>query len=145
LKPYVYFIHGLPGQNPETVEATVRSIRESVRAGASRIILYRFQPLPMSAFHGFPGAPPAVKDLLSKRIYDEARKANEELKEDLVGETLRVVIAEYYDRDPRLHVAYPMLHGPVVLVEDAERHKGEIVEVEITGVVSHRMVRGVRL
>lgn len=144
LKPYVYFIHGLPGQNPETVEATVRSMRESVRAGASRIILYRFRPLPMSAFHGFPGAPPAVKDVLSKRIYDEARKANESLKEDLVGETLRVVIAEAYDRDPRLYVAYPMLHGPVVLVEDAERLEGEIAEVEITGVVSHRMVRGVR-
>lgn len=142
LKPYVYFIHGLPGQSSETVEATVKSMRESVRAGASRIILYRFQPLPMSAFNSSPGAPPAVKDALSGRIYEEARKMNASLKEDLVGETLRVVIAEVYDRDSRFHVAYPMLHGPVVLVEVAEGLEGEVVKVKVSGVVSDRMVRG---
>jgi radical SAM superfamily enzyme YgiQ (UPF0313 family) len=142
LKPYIYFIHGLPGRDNETVEATVRSIRRSVRAGASRIILYRFQPLPMSAFHGSPGAPPVMKDSLSKRIYDEAFKANESLKEDLVGKMLRVVIAEAYDRDPRFHVAYPMLHGPVVLVEGAGGLEGEVAEIQVAGVVSDRMVRG---
>jgi len=142
LKPYVYFIHGLPGQNSETVEASVKSMRESVRAGASRIILYRFQPLPMSAFHSSPGAPPAAKDMLSRRIYEEARRVNESLKEDLVGQTLRVVIAEAYDRDPRFHVAYPMLHGPVVLVEVGEGLEGEVVEVEVSGVVSDRMIQG---
>jgi radical SAM superfamily enzyme YgiQ (UPF0313 family) len=142
LKPYVYFIHGLPGQNSETVEATVRSIGESVRAGASRIILYRFQPLPMSAFHGSPGAPPVAKDALSKEIYKKAFKANESLKEGLVGKTLRVVIAETYDRDPRFHVAYPMLHGPVVLVEGAEGLEGEVAKIEVSGVVSDRMIRG---
>jgi hypothetical protein len=64
------------------------------------------------------------------------------LKEDLVGETLRVVIAEVYDRDSRFHVAYPMFHGPVVLVEVAEGLEGETVEVKVSGVVSDRMVRG---
>ena len=142
LKPYVYFIHGLPGQTPETAGATARLIRGSVGAGASRIILYRFQPLPMSAFYGYPGAPPAAKDASSRAIYEEARRANEALKEDLVSETLRVVIAEAYDRDPRLHVAYPMLHGPVVLVEGAEGLEGEVVEAVVSGVVSDRMVRG---
>jgi len=145
LKPYVYFIHGLPGQTSKTVDETVKSINESVDAGASRIIMYRFQPLPMSAFHGQPKAPPAVKDRLSKKIYDAAQRANRRLKGDLIGERMRVVVAEPYDRDRRYHVAYPMLHGPVVLVEDAEGLAGEVVDVEVVGVVSERMVRGLLL
>jgi len=141
LRPYAYFIHGLPGQDEGTVAETVRAIDSSVGAGASRIILYRFKPLPMSAFQGFPTAPPAVKDRLSRRIYEAAARANRSLKEDLVGRRIRVVVAEPYDRDGRLQVAYPMLHGPVVLVEGAEGLIGRIIEVEVTGIVSRRMVR----
>jgi radical SAM superfamily enzyme YgiQ (UPF0313 family) len=141
LRPYAYFIHGLPGQDEGTVAETVKAIDRSVGAGASRIILYRFQPLPMSAFQGFPTAPPAVKDRLSRRIYEAAGRANRSLKEDLKGRRIRVVVAEPYDRDRSLQVAYPMLHGPVVLVEGPEGLKGRIVEVEVTGIVSDRMVR----
>ncbi|MFQ6053916.1 MAG: radical SAM protein, partial [Candidatus Bathyarchaeia archaeon] len=143
LKPYVYFIHGLPGQSSETVDKTVDAIAESVGAGASRIILYRFQPLPMSAFSGQPSAPPASKDGLSNRIYKAALEANRSLKEELLGRRLRVVVAEPYDRDRRFHVAYPLKHGPVVLVEGAEgREEEEVLDIVVTGVVSDRMVRG---
>jgi len=142
LKPYVYFIHGLPGQTAETVAETVKAIDESVDAGASRIILYRFQPLPMSAFCELPKAPPAARDQLSGRIYEAAQGANKSLKEKLVGKKIRVVVAEPYERDRRLYVAYPFRHGPVVLVEGAENHVGDVVEVVVSGVVSDRMVRG---
>jgi len=142
LKPYVYFVNGLPGQNHDTVKSTVSSIRECVDAGASRIILYRFQPLPMSAFHDQPTGPPARTDELGKQIYEAARKANSLAKERLIGSRLKVVIAESYDRDGRYHVAYPMLHGPVVLVEGAEGLEGEVLAVEIIEVASERMVKG---
>jgi radical SAM superfamily enzyme YgiQ (UPF0313 family) len=142
LKPYVYFIHGLPGQNLETVNETVNAINRSVKRGATRIILYRFQSLPMSAFYDQHMAPPAVKEKNSKKIYDAARKANKEIKESLVGRTMRVVVAEKYDRDGRYHVAYPMLHGPVVLVEDMEGLEGKVIDVNIIEVVSERIVRG---
>lgn len=142
LKPYVYFIHGLPGQNVETVAETVKAIGESVDSGASRIILYRFQPLPMSAFCDLSMAPPAAKDQLSGQIYSAAREANRALKEELVGRMLRVVVAEPYERDRYLHVAYPLKHGPVVLVEGAEGLVGDVVDVVVSGVVSDRMVRG---
>lgn len=142
LKPYVYFIHGLPGQTAGTVNETVRAIGETVDAGAARIILYRFQPLPMSAFSDRPTAPPAARDRLSRRIYEAAQGANRALKEDLVGQRLRVIVAEPYERDRRLHVAYPLLHGPVVLVEGARGRVGEVVDIVVSGVVSDRMVRG---
>jgi radical SAM superfamily enzyme YgiQ (UPF0313 family) len=145
LKPYVYFIHGLPGQNYKTVNETVKAIDRSVSAGASRIILYRFRPLPMSSFQEFPMAPPAVKDKLSQMIYEVAIIANRELKENLLGRRIRVVIAEPYDRDRRLQVAYPMLHGPVVLVENSEDLVGKVIDVEVKGIVSDRMIRAIPL
>lgn len=145
LKPYAYYIHGLPGQTPTTVDETLRNIDMNVHAGVSRIILYRFYPLPMSAFQYEPTAPPAKKDVLSRRIYEKVKLVNGRLKEKLVGTRMRVVVAEPYRRDRRLHVAYPMLHGPVVLVEGAEGLAGKVVLVQITRVVSDRMVQGVVL
>lgn len=142
LRPYVYFIHGLPGQSADTVRETVKAIGDSVRAGSSRIILYRFQPLPMSSFSGHPAAPPAVRDELAGKIHRAAAAANRSLKEELVGRRLRVVVAEPYEKDRNLYIAYPMSHGPVVLVDQAGGRVGEVVEVVIKSVVSDRMVRG---
>ena len=142
LKPYVYFIHGLPGQSEETVDRTVSAIRQAADEGAERVILYRFMSLPWSAFHGCPSGPPAAKDRLSSRIYEAARAANRARKEAAVGTRLRVVTAEPYDRDPSLTVAYPMKHGPVVLVENIQGSVGEVMDVTVTSIASDRAVRG---
>ena len=142
LKPYVYFIHGLPGQTEETVDRTVKAISESMRLGAERVTLYRFQSLPWSAFSECPSGPPAAKDRMSRRIYEAAQEANRGRKEEAMGSRLRVVLAEPYDRDPSLMVGYPMKHGPVVLVEGAAGREGEVVEVQLTTVASDRAVKG---
>jgi hypothetical protein len=76
-------------------------------------------------------------------VHDAAVKANSKLKERLIGSRIRVVIAEPYSRDRRFHVAYPMLHGPVVLVEQAQGLEGEVVDVTISGVASDRIVKGI--
>jgi radical SAM superfamily enzyme YgiQ (UPF0313 family) len=143
LRPHVYFIHGLPGQSPETVEATAKAMWRCVEAGAEWIILYRFTPLPMSAFAEMPRAPPAAKDPLSLRLRREASKANKALKRRWIGRRLRVIVDGRYPKDRRLHVAYPMPHGPVVLVEGAEGLKGRLVEAVVTSILSERLVKGV--
>jgi radical SAM superfamily enzyme YgiQ (UPF0313 family) len=143
LKPYVYFIHGLPGQSAETAGDTVRVIAESVRRGSERIILYRFQPLPMSAFSDVPQPPPAEKDELSWMIREAAREANLRLKKEIVGRRLKVVLASPYDRDRRFIVGYPLQHGPVVLLRGSHDMVGRVVEVVIRRVVSDRLVEGV--
>ncbi len=142
MKPYVYFIHGLPGQNKETANETVDMINKSMKLGADRVILYRFSSLPASTFSGCPSGAPAVHDPNSKIIYDAAHKANRGSKDELVGKTFKVVVANIYDRDRRFWVAYPMLHGPVVLVEGVNLDQGKVVDVKITGVASARMVYG---
>jgi tRNA-2-methylthio-N6-dimethylallyladenosine synthase len=142
LKPYVYFIHGLPGQTDETVEETVKAIDDSMDKGAERVILYRFQSLPMSAFGEYPSAPPNVSDPGSRRIHDAAARANMRAKEMVMGKTIRVVVAERYDKDKRMLVAYPLKHGPVVLIESPEHIEGRVIDVKVTGVASERIVRG---
>jgi radical SAM superfamily enzyme YgiQ (UPF0313 family) len=142
MKPYVYFIHGLPGQTEKTVEKTVNAIHRSMEEGAERVILYRFMSLPMSAFSGVPSASPSIKDPLSYRIYQEAQKANLSAKEALIGEKMRVVVAERYDRDSRYTVAYPLYHGPVILLEAQNLSEGTVLDVMLTGVASNRMVYG---
>ncbi|MCX6649639.1 MAG: radical SAM protein [Candidatus Bathyarchaeota archaeon] len=142
LKPYVYFIHGLPGQTDETVDATVKAIEGSMNEGAERTILYRFQSLPMSAFSEYPSAPPTIRDSGSRRIHEAAAKANMKAKDVMVGKIIRVVVAERYDRDKRQLVAYPLKHGPVVLIESPQPWEGRVIDVEVTGVASERIVRG---
>jgi radical SAM superfamily enzyme YgiQ (UPF0313 family) len=142
LKPYVYFIHGLPGQTEETVDETVKAIESSMKEGAERTILYRFQSLPMSAFSGYPSAPPTIRDSGSRRIHEAAAKANMMAKDNMVGKIIRVVVAERYDRDKRLLVAYPLKHGPVVLIESPQPWEGRVIDIEVTGVASERVVRG---
>jgi radical SAM superfamily enzyme YgiQ (UPF0313 family) len=142
LKPYVYFIHGLPGQTKETVEKTVKAIEASRDEGAERIILYRFQSLPMSAFSGYPSAPPNVRDPGSQKIHETAAKANMRAKESMIGKVMRVVVAERYDRNKRMLVAYPLKHGPVVLIESPESWEGRIIDIEVTGVATERIVKG---
>lgn len=142
LRPYVYFIHGLPGQSKESARLTVEAIDNSVRMGAERIILYRFQPLPMSAFGDHPAPPPANRDRNSSMIKRASEEANRRLKMDMVGKRLKVVLADPYQRNRRLRVAYPLKHGPVVLLEAGDGDVGDILEVAVTRVLSDRMVEG---
>jgi len=141
LKPYVYFIHGLPGQTRKTTYATINMIEKVVEAGAARIILYRFTPLPMSSFKDFPMGPPAIRNKYSRLIKEASEKANRRLKENLLGKKLRVVIAQQYNRNRKNMIGYPLYHGPVVVVEGL-LNEGDIVDVEITKIISDRMIQG---
>ena len=142
MKPYVYFIHGLPGQTAETVHETVRRIRQTSNYGADRIILYRFSSLPMSAFSGCPSGPPTERNPFSRQILEETLKVNLKSKENLIGKRVKAVVAEPYSRNRGLLVAYPMLHGPVILIDNEKGLIGKVVDVTITDIQSERTVRG---
>jgi len=142
LRPYVYFIHGLPGQSYETVEDTVEVMEKVYEAGAEKITVYRFRSLPMSAFSSFKTAPPAVKSELSMRIVSKAREINVRSKRALIGKRLKAIVASPYHKDKSLLVAYPIKHGPVVLIKRRNSLIGRLIKVEITNVVSDRLVKG---
>jgi len=142
LKPYVYFIHGLPGQNRETVAETIKVIRELDMLGVEKITTYRFTPLPKTSFERFPRGKPITKDKLSRAIVEEANKVNIKRKLELKGRKLEAIVVGRYHKNRKYNVAYPIPHGPVILLEDADKYYGFKVKVEIVDVISERLVKG---
>ncbi len=115
-------------------------MEEVFRAGAEKVTVYRFRPLPGTAFEGFPPGKPGVKDRASRLIYEKGVELNRRYKEQLVGKTLKAIIVG--ERKRGEGIAYPFYHGPVIVVENASRYYGFLVEVEITRVLSERLVGG---
>lgn len=141
LLPQAYFIYGLPEQDDESLRKTLDLLPEVVRAGADRIILYRFIPLartPLEDASRRPTLSPLEK-LLEKRV----RAINRYLKKRLYGRKIKAVIAG--KRDGYL-VAYPLSHGPVVFIPYVPRIEknpvGRVAKLKITGIYKDRVVEG---
>ena len=142
LKAAVYFIHGLPGQTLEIARETVETMYKLYREGIDKITLYRFQPLPMSAFENFPHAPPAVKDPASKLIYDAVNDINLKLKKKLKGKTMKVIPTEIYRRNKKYLVSYPLEYGPVVILKGNKNLINKIITVKVIREVTPKLVEG---
>jgi tRNA A37 methylthiotransferase MiaB len=143
LRPYVYFIHGLPGQTAQTARETVAMMRRMVNAGAEKITLYKFKPLPFSAFEMFPQALPARKNDESNMIERVARELNVALKNNLLGKTVDVIALEYASKvESNGIISYPVKDGPVVILSEKNIKQGTRLKVKITEVLSDRLVKG---
>ncbi len=140
LRPYVYFIHGLPGQSKETVKETINVIRKMNAYDVEKITIYRFKPLPFSAFGDFQTPPPAVRDPLSKEIVKEVSKVNRERKVKLIGKVLDVIIAEPFKKRRGDGIGYVISEGPVVIVKNAGDKIGKKLKVKVVRVISDRLV-----
>ncbi len=142
LRVYVYFIHGLPGQTKETARKTANMMEKLYFIGVEKITVYRFKPLPCSAFENMPEGPSSSRDAASRIIERAARKFNLERKKELIGKDLKVVLAP--GRRRRLRVAYPFREGPTVLVRSVPRDLkvGDVFRSEILSVASDRLVIG---
>lgn len=139
MRPYVYFMYGLPGESKRTVRKTIQLMRRVIGCGAEKITAYRFTPLPATAFEGYR---PRLSSL-SRRVAREAARLNRLAKDRLVGTVLKAVVAGRYSKGGLSGtVLYPLSHGPVVLVKDTLGGKGELVKVRIVRVINDRMVEG---
>ena len=139
LRPYLYFIHGLPGQTLDTAYETIKIMEEAFSKGAEKITVYRFSPLPGTAFEQFPPGPPAHSNPASSLIYSKATELNKMYKNRLIGKNIEAVVV---GRRGSYGVAYPFYHGPVILVNDGIRFRGYLAKIKITKVISDRLVEG---
>jgi radical SAM superfamily enzyme YgiQ (UPF0313 family) len=143
LRPYVYFIHGLPGQTAQTARETIEMMKRMAKAGAEKITLYKFKPLPFSAFEMYPPAPPAKKNDDSNRIERIARELNMVSKNKLLDKTIDVIALGYISRrDSEGTVSYPVKDGPVVVLSEKHIKQGTRLKAKITEVLSDRLVKG---
>jgi radical SAM superfamily enzyme YgiQ (UPF0313 family) len=142
LRVHTYFIHGLPGQNLQTAIQTSNFMKKLVLEGVEKITVYKFKPLPMSAFAEFPSPPFSSSDKASKLITDTAIEINRKKKQEYVGTTERVIISELLREDKTRTIGYPLRGGPTVLIDNATESLHKIIDVKIDKVLSDKMVAG---
>ncbi len=142
LRPYVYLMHGIPGETDDSLRKSIEVVDKLENLGVEKIVLYRFRPLPGSAFEKAPRPLPAIKRPVARELYERVKMFNESRKNELVGKIVRVVIACPYPKKSGYLVSYPLYHGPVVLVRASRRFIGCIADVRIERVLSERIVEG---
>lgn len=140
MKPFVYFIYGLPGENFETTEQSIKMMREASESGAERIILYGFRALPGSAFADFRES--STKDEHGIRLRREAEKINRQKKEQYVGTVVRGIAAEPSRTHHGFTMVYPLEEGPLMTVQGGFS-PGTLLFVRIKDVLSSGLVAGV--
>ncbi|MEM4695956.1 MAG: radical SAM protein [Desulfurococcaceae archaeon] len=137
LRPYIYLMHSLPFENIRVYDNTVKLVKQLAKIGVEKITLYKFKPIPGSAFEKlkvetcFPREVNRLKKIVS-RVNRVGKKA-------YLNRTLEVYIV----KNSRGCYGYPVKHGPVVVVKNTCRDSDEGYKaiVKITG-VSDRVVYG---
>jgi hypothetical protein len=139
LKPFVYFIYGLPGEDAESTRESVRMMYAIRDAGAERIILYGFRPLPGSAFEGFPES--SARDEFGLQLRKVAERINRERKRDYVGLVVNGIAAEPSSTHSGYTMIYPSEEGPLMTVKGGFS-AGTILKIHIEKVLSDGLVEG---
>ncbi len=139
MAPFIYLIYGLPGETPDTVNESIRLMREVAQAGAERIILYGFRALPGSAFAGFPE--PHLKDTISAPLRKEAARINRVRKDKYVDTIIRGVVAEPSLTHHGYSMVYPLSEGPLMTVRGGFS-PGTVLSIKVIKVLSSGLVEG---
>jgi len=139
MKPFVYFIYGLPGEDTESTKESIKAMREISEAGAERIILYGFRSLPGSAFEGFSES--STRDEFGIQLRREAERINRKKKNDYIGLVVRGIAAESSWARAGYTMVYPLEEGPIMTVPGGFS-AGTIVDIRILRVLSSGLVEG---
>ena len=131
LRPYVYLMYGLPFMTRRTYEKTIRIVKKLRSMGVEKITLYKFTPLPHTAFSRLKPETRRHRRLIAelKEIVD---KHNMYMKKRLIGKRIEAYLlysnGKYY--------GYPADHGPVIFVKnlDNPQYSGCKGIVEITDI-----------
>ncbi|AEF96200.1 B12-binding domain-containing radical SAM protein [Methanotorris igneus] len=126
LRPQVYFIYGLPGQNLESAINTI-NFMEKIKNYIDKITVYKFKPLPMSAFEN---SKPTM-DKSSIMIKEKAREINKYIKKRYLGKKVEVIISERHFKNKKDAVGYMVSGGPMVVVKNGAEYIGKTVKVKI--------------
>jgi len=141
LRPHVYFVYGLPGQTLARARRTARLI-ESIAGWAEKVTVYRFKPIPASAFESEPAGAASRTDPGSRLIVKAARDVNFKKKRELVGREVEAIVAEENLTRRGELICFPLLDGPVMAVKGGRELVGREVKVRVLGVLSEGLVRG---
>ncbi len=141
----IYLIHSLPGETVQSLDITRKVIEKELGDVAEKITVYRYLPLPNSPF-SVTGAKITHDRYLMKVKREELKKAiinfNRYKKEQMIGEKIEVIIAEKDKVRKNTYISYPLYSGPAVSIESEEKLLGRVAKVEISKMLSDKLVKG---
>lgn len=138
LRPYVYLMYNVPYASRDVYMDTIKSIHKLAEIGVEKITLYKYVNLPGTAFSDL--GPEAIDMELINDLRTIVDKYNLAIKRELIGEKIEAWVLA----TRRGVYAYPIHHGPVILVKTMRTKKnlsGCRVLIEITDIGS-RLVKG---
>ncbi len=142
IRYHAYFIHSLPGQTRQTVQDSVGMMRWLEDSKAEKITIYRFKPLPGTAFEGFRVTGTMLDE--AEPMVREAMRINEAAKERYLNATVKILVAEHDFRDRSAAIAYMLQGGPKVKLKNCGQlvNDKKVHVARITGVISDKMTEG---
>ncbi len=143
IRYHAYFIHSLPGQTQQTVQESVGMMKWLENSKAEKITIYRFKPLPGTAFEGFHVTGKMLDD--AEPMVREAIRINEAGKEKYLNTTVNVLVAEHDFRDKTSAIAYMLQGGPKVKLRNCRQlvNDKKVHVARVTRVISDKMTEGV--
>ncbi len=130
LRPYVYLIYGLPFINENVYRETINSIEKLYNIGVEKITLYKFAPLPFTAFENL------RPNLSHKELIRELKKTVDYynlLAKEKYFLNRKVIAYIVFSRN-RLY-AYPVDHGPVIFLREKNKKlhgcKAEVLIISV--------------
>jgi threonylcarbamoyladenosine tRNA methylthiotransferase MtaB len=112
LRPYVYLMYGLPLADENVYLKTLKAINILFSEGVEKITLYKFTPLPGTAFQDLKPVIGRYKNIIEE-IKEKTRYYNMTAKKTLIGRKINVLL--YYNKGK--YYGYPVDHGPTVFVK----------------------------
>jgi radical SAM superfamily enzyme YgiQ (UPF0313 family) len=141
----IYLIHSLPGETVQSLDITRKVVEKELGDFAEKITVYRYLPLPNSPFSET-GAKITHDRYLMKVKREELKKAiinfNKHKKTQMIGEKIEVIIAEKDKVRENTYICYPLYSGPAVSIESEEKLLGRLAKVEISKMLSDKLVKG---
>ncbi|MEM0341905.1 MAG: B12-binding domain-containing radical SAM protein, partial [Desulfurococcus sp.] len=127
-----------PFASGKIYEETLKTVNELGRAGVEKITLYKYTPLPYTAFEKIPPEERGVEEWIA-RLKAAVRRYNTMQKKEILGKHVEAFIIESGGRV----YGYPVKHGPVIFLGRIARRglNGCLVIVEVTG-ARYRYVKG---
>ncbi len=120
LRPYVYLMYGLPFMKYRVYRETIKSLDKLYEIGVEKITLYKFTPLPMTAFENFKPEIDRFKGIIGK-LKRMVNKYNLLAKKRyFLNKIIRAYVIE---ENGRLY-GYPVDHGPVIFIRKPLRSIG---------------------
>ncbi|QEE14964.1 radical SAM protein [Promethearchaeum syntrophicum] len=145
IRIHVYFIHSLPGDNEKYTKETLELLNKFSNLGIDKITIYKYQELPGSPFYQISRSLIHFNKKTIKNFNKIKRfviNYNRSQKQKMLGKIVKVFLSEANMLNPKDAIGWILEGGPKITVKNAAKYIGNFYDVQISSVISDRLVEG---